>query len=185
MRRAPILLAAVPPLLLTLGCASTGNTDESATPVGNTIWSNSADATLGRVVGIGGIFFRADDPRTLETWYESNLGMPSDTQGYTLLWWRDATTGTIASTTWSPASRDSAYFDIDQQLMINYVVDDLDAIRAKLIEAGVRVDEKVEDYEYGRFGWAWDLEGNKVELWEMNIDFARKAFGSASWGDVE
>jgi predicted enzyme related to lactoylglutathione lyase len=62
---------------------------------------------------------------------------------------------------------DTSYFgESTQQAMVNFRVDDLDRLLANLAEAGVRIDPKREDYGYGRFAWIWDLEGNRVELWE-------------------
>jgi predicted enzyme related to lactoylglutathione lyase len=53
--------------------------------------------------------------------------------------------------------------------MINYIVDDLDAILAKLAARGVRIDPRREDYDYGRFAWIFDADGNKIELWEPPV----------------
>ena len=135
------------------------------------------EAERGRIVGIGGVFFRAGDGAALQKWYGEHLGMPTDTQGYAQLPWLEPATRNYNSTTWSPFSRDSAYFDRDQAYMINYVVDDLDAALARLRAAGARIDDEkgVESYEYGRFAWFWDPEGTKAELWEPNRGFMEKA----------
>ena len=69
-------------------------------------------------------------------------------------------------TVWSPFAADTDYWPAGQQVMVNYRVRDLDALLAELRAAGVEVDDKVEDHEYGRFGWAVDPEGNRFELWE-------------------
>jgi catechol 2,3-dioxygenase-like lactoylglutathione lyase family enzyme len=140
----------------------------------------------GSIVGIGGVFFRADDGAALQRWYGAHLGMPQDNQGYAQLPWLEPETGDSYSTTWSPFQRDSDYFDIDQPYMINYIVDDLDAALARLRAAGARIDmdKGVESYEYGRFAWFWDPEGTRVELWEPDrafLDAARKRGGE--WAD--
>jgi predicted enzyme related to lactoylglutathione lyase len=116
------------------------------------------------ITGIGGIFFRARDPQALAAWYREHLGVPvAEGQSY----------GTIASTApgevtvWSAFPSDTTYFEPSTApFMINYRVRDLDAMLRQLREAGVQVDDRVEDYDYGRFGWAVDPEGNRFELWE-------------------
>ena len=153
--------------LLLAACASTEHHDSKHNAELSP--TQRPQAEPGRILGIGGVFFRSDDGRALQSWYTDNLGLPTDNQGYALLWWRDPYTLELNSTTWGAFKRDSEYFDKDQQYMVNYVVDDLDAARDRLIKAGVRVDERVEDFEYGRFGWFWDPEGIKVELWEPKL----------------
>ena len=117
-----------------------------------------------RVKGVGGVFFKARDPRALAQWYSDHLGVPLD-EGQTYGTFRSAAPGEW--TVWSLFPRETEYFGPDSgSLMVNYRVDDLHAMLAQLREAGARVDEKVEEYEYGKFGWASDPEGNRFELWE-------------------
>lgn len=114
-----------------------------------------------RVNGIGGVFFRAKDPQALNAWYSQHLGIgnPDDPQ---LPWIQDS-----GFTVWSGFDEDTDYFGRREQAwMINFRVDDLDAMLAQLRDAGVEVLDKVEDYDYGRFGWAVDPEGNRFELWQ-------------------
>jgi len=114
-----------------------------------------------RVSGIGGVFFRAEDPEALKQWYGEHLGIDFEEYGTTFT----ATSGD--QTVWAPFADDTDYFGRrDQQGMINYRVRDLDAMVAQLRGGGVDVDEHVEDHEYGRFAWATDPEGNRFELWE-------------------
>ncbi len=129
----------------------------------------------GSIVGVGGVFFRSDDGSALQKWYGEHLGLPMDAQGYAQLPWLDAQTGAYNSTTWGPFKRDTTYFDADQQYMINYVVNDLDAALEKLRAAGARVSDERMDEVYGKFGWFWDPEGIKVELWEPDAAFMEKA----------
>lgn len=117
-----------------------------------------------RVRGIGGIFFRARDPAALALWYREQLGIPVE---------GGATYATLVSenageaTVWSAFPVDTDYFGPSSgDLMVNYRVGDLDAMLDQLRAAGAEVDERVEEYEYGRFGWAADPEGNRFELWE-------------------
>jgi catechol 2,3-dioxygenase-like lactoylglutathione lyase family enzyme len=116
-----------------------------------------------RVTGIGGIFFRAQDPAALAAWYAEHLGVDIDTSygGASFT----GTDGTYA--VWSPFPADTDYLGGPAQtFMVNYRVADLDAMLAQLRAAGVRVEDDVEDSESGRFGWAYDLEGTRFELWQ-------------------
>ena len=121
-----------------------------------------------RVTGIGGIFFKADDPSKLHEWYEKHLGLKREPGNYTMLRWRDADDPEKSGTTvWSLFKKDSNYFDPSQSsFMINYRVENLDALLDLLREEGVEIDPKREDTEYGRFAWIMDPEGNRIELWE-------------------
>ena len=110
----------------------------------------------GKVTGIGGTFFRARDPDALKAWYTEHLGLP------------DAVFQSPAGTVvWGPFDMDTDYFGPSgQQWMLNYRVDDLDGMLEQLRAAGAEVEDKVEELEFGRFGWAVDPEGNRFELWE-------------------
>jgi predicted enzyme related to lactoylglutathione lyase len=113
------------------------------------------------VTGLGGAFLRADNPKALYTWYEQHLGI--STEGGSFLF-PAAAQKAYAVVAFFP--RSSEYFPASQPAMLNFQVDDLDALLAKLSSAGVTVDPKREDSEYGRFGWFTDPEGNRVELWQ-------------------
>lgn len=166
---------------MVVGCSSTAEVAEGPAPLADPLWSGSGEP--GRVVGIGGVFFRTDDRAATAAWYAEAIGMPPGGAPSTaLLFWRDAETGTLASTTWGPFARGSDYFDASQSYMVNYVVDDLDAARARLAAAGARVDEKVESYDFGRFGWFWDPNGVKCELWEPNAAFIRDGYAAMRSG---
>jgi predicted enzyme related to lactoylglutathione lyase len=113
------------------------------------------------VQGIGGVFFRACDPEALRAWYAEQLGIDMEAYGTTFT----AVEGD--QTVWAPFAADTEYFgSTGQQSMVNFRVRDLDAMLHQLRAAGVAVDERVEEMEFGRFGWATDLEGNRFELWE-------------------
>ena len=116
------------------------------------------------VLGIGGVFFKAKDPAALAAWYREHLGLPVEAgQTYGSL----ASGGAGEETVWSTFPADTPYFGPGPApFMVNYRVRDLDAMLAQLRAAGAQVDEKVEDYDYGRFGWATDPEGNRFELWQ-------------------
>lgn len=117
-----------------------------------------------QVLGIGGVFFKARDPEALAGWYRTFLGVPVEPdQAYGAF----TSAGAGEQTVWSPFPADTTYFGAGPaSFMVNYRVRDLDAMLAQLRAAGAEVDERVEDYDYGRFGWATDPEGNRFELWE-------------------
>jgi predicted enzyme related to lactoylglutathione lyase len=109
-----------------------------------------------RVTGIGGIFFRSKDPKALGAWYKTHLGIDVQEWGGAAFRWNgpDNPEG-VGTTIWNPFP-----------FMVNYRVADLQALLALLRSEGVHVEEKVEESEYGRFGWVIDPEGNKLELWQ-------------------
>lgn len=115
-----------------------------------------------RVTGIGGIFFQAKDPATLRAWYKAHLGIDVQAWGGTAFAWADG-----GSTVWSIGTADgNGYGPAKSPFMINYRVDDLAALLKALRDEGCDVLEKMDDSEYGKFGWVIDPEGNKVELWQ-------------------
>jgi len=111
-----------------------------------------------RVTGIGGVFFRAREPEALVAWYLEHLGVPVE-DGYVIF-------SESRNTHWVPFPADTSYWRAEKQAMFNFAVADLDAMLGQLRAAGVEVDERVEEHEYGRFGWATDPEGNRFELWQ-------------------
>jgi catechol 2,3-dioxygenase-like lactoylglutathione lyase family enzyme len=121
-----------------------------------------------RVTGIGGIFFKARDAESLREWYRKHLGLPIAEWGGVGFDGREARPGERqTSTIWSVFGGDTHYFEPSAApFMINYRVDDLDAILDALRAEGCEVDPRTEQSEFGRFGWVMDPEGNKVELWE-------------------
>lgn len=117
-----------------------------------------------RVLGVGGIFFKAKDPVALKAWYREHLGLPADEHGETMF---TASSEPGAALVWAPFAADTKYFEPSTaSFMINFRVSDLQAMLAQLRAAGVAVDEKVTDEPYGKFGWVMDPEGNRIELWE-------------------
>ncbi|HEY4100385.1 MAG TPA: VOC family protein [Gemmatimonadales bacterium] len=123
---------------------------------------------MARVTGIGGVFFKANDPKALQAWYRDNLGIDVQPWGGAAFDWVDDAGKPVAGTTaWNIASQQSDQFaPSSAPFMINYRVDDLHGLVKALREKGYNVLDKVEDSEYGKFGWVIDPEGNKVELWE-------------------
>lgn len=119
------------------------------------------------VTGIGGVFFRAEDPAGLREWYARHLGIGGERQGVNFFWREREDPGRLGFTVWSVFARDTAYFGPSgQDLMINYRVRDLDALLETLAMEGIEPIRETEEYWYGRFSWILDGEGNRVELWE-------------------
>ena len=118
------------------------------------------------VLGVGGAFFRARDPRGLGDWYGRWLGLPvSHPHGASL---PSDLMPAGAFTVWAPFPEDTEYFDPGgRQFMFNFVVRDLEEALRRVREGGAEVVGAIEEYDYGRFGWFVDPEGNKVELWQL------------------
>ena len=113
-----------------------------------------------RVTGLGGVFFK-----TIKEWYGKHLGLPVDDYGCTF-WWKDEE-GKKCSTQWSPFKEDTDYFNpSEKEFMVNFRVENLVELLKILKEEGITVVGEIEEYEYGKFGWILDPEGNKIELWE-------------------
>ena len=122
----------------------------------------------GKVLGVGGVFFRSKDPASLGEWYAKHLGLKIESWG--------ETHGTSFSpldmpagsfTVWSAFEKTTEYFGSPQQgYMINLIVDDLDAALANVAAGGAEVLEGSDDDDFGRFGWFVDPDGNRVELWQ-------------------
>jgi len=121
-----------------------------------------------RVTGIGGIFFNARDPEALRAWYQRHLGIDVQPWGGAGFSWTDADGKPAGGTTvWSIGSAENTYFaPSTAPFMVNYRVADLHALLQALRDEGCQVLDKVEESEYGKFGWVMDPEGHKVELWE-------------------
>ena len=130
---------------------------------------------MARVTGIGGIFLRARDPKSLSAWYAKHLGIQIADYGGAPLLWTDKIPATTGMTIWSLFPEDTPYFGKgnekgQQQAMVNYRVDDLDALLTQLAAQGVTIDPHRDDFDYGRFAWITDPEGNRVELWQPLVD---------------
>jgi predicted enzyme related to lactoylglutathione lyase len=118
---------------------------------------------MARVLGLGGVFFKAQDPKKLGAWYREWLDMPVEPWGAALPY---ENLPASAYGVWTPFKADTDYFAPSRaSFMVNLVVDDVDACLARVKEGGAEVMAKVEESEFGRFGWFVDPEGNKVELW--------------------
>lgn len=121
---------------------------------------------MAKVLGLGGVFFKSKDPKTLAGWYAEWLGLAVD-PSYNGVSFPLKDANDEAYNVWGVFDASTDYFDPSpQQFMINLMVDDLDGMLARVAEGGGTVVGETQDYEYGRFGWFLDPDGNKVELWQ-------------------
>ena len=119
------------------------------------------------MTGIGGIFFFTKDTEKTKKWYSDNLGLATDDYGSSFEFRNAHRPEEINYLQWSPFKNDSTYFSPStKEYMFNYRVDNLLILIAKLKEEGVTIVGEVEEFEYGKFGWILDPDGNKIELWE-------------------
>jgi predicted enzyme related to lactoylglutathione lyase len=120
-----------------------------------------------RVTGIGGIFFKSDDPDKMREWYGTHLGLDISPYGTNFEWTYADDPSKKGSTVWSPFKKTTTYFEPSKKdFMINYRVEDLKKLVEVLKQEGVTILDEVQDSEYGKFVHILDLEGNKIELWE-------------------
>jgi predicted enzyme related to lactoylglutathione lyase len=122
-----------------------------------------------RVIGIGGIFFKTKNPQHTREWYAKHLGIVSETYG-AVFEWRNATQPDKKGfTAWSPMPENTQYFaPSESELMVNYQVENLEALLDALRTEGVQIVGDMQVDEYGKFGWIIDPDGRKIELWEAN-----------------
>ena len=117
-----------------------------------------------RITGVGGIFFKSPDPKALSVWYRDVLGIALEDWGGALL--RYDTPGHPEFVVWTPFAADTRYYEPStREFMINFAVDDLDAMLADLEAKGVTVLGR-QDESYGSFAWILDPDGTKIELWQ-------------------
>jgi predicted enzyme related to lactoylglutathione lyase len=135
--------------------------------------SEAKDAT--RVTGVGGFFFKAQNPAKLADWYRAHLGIALEAAGkgehapqYHSFHWREKDhPETIGATAFSIFPANTKYFEPSSaSFMMNFRVANLERLLAQLKQEGVKINDKIDDESNGRFGWAMDPEGNRIELWE-------------------
>ena len=121
----------------------------------------------GRILGIGGIFFKSANQKETREWYGKHLGLADKGGGVMLPWREKDNPDNEHVTVWTVFPGNTKYFEPSQAaFMVNYIVDDLDALLERLQKEGVKIDPKRQDADYGRFAWIYDPDGNKIELWQ-------------------
>lgn len=120
-----------------------------------------------RVTGFGGVFFKCKDPEALKTWYKEHLGLETGPYGVSFEWRESADPNVKGTTQWSPFSEKTKYFEpSEKDFMMNYRVENLEALYEQLKAEGVHILDEIETFDYGKFLHIMDNEGNKIELWE-------------------
>jgi predicted enzyme related to lactoylglutathione lyase len=135
-----------------------------------TIISNKDKQTkMKKVTGIGGVFFKCKDPKAVNEWYKTHLGFDTTPYGTSFEWRQEEDTTKKGLTQWNPFPEKTNYFEPSKKdFMINYRVDNLEALVEQLKKENVTILDKMETYDYGKFIHILDPEGNKIELWEPN-----------------
>ena len=160
----PLLLA----VILT-SCAKTPDKNDAMKEPGKKPdqKETAADVTTPKVTGIGGIFFRCDDPKAIKEWYGKNLGLAIDEYGSPFEFRNANRPDEINYLQWSPFKKNTKYFEPSQkEFMINYRVQNIEGLVKNLRDNGVTIVDTIETYEYGKFVHIMDPDGNKLELWE-------------------
>jgi predicted enzyme related to lactoylglutathione lyase len=125
--------------------------------------------SLKKVTGIGGIFFKCKDPKKIREWYQIHLGLNTNQFGAVFEWRQGADSTKKGFTQWSPFKETTKYFEPStKDFMVNYRVENLEALIDQLRIDSVTIVDKVETADYGKFIHIMDIEGNKIELWEPN-----------------
>lgn len=126
-------------------------------------FASDQTAVKERVTGIGGLFFRAENPSALGIWYEQHLGVSLAPTGYEQQPWHQEPGPTV----FAPFAKETEYFgDHKKAWMVNFRVMNLDKMVAQLRASGVEVEVDPQLYPNGRFARLYDPEGNPIELWE-------------------
>src|SRR5580693_4437532 len=121
----------------------------------------------GRILGIGGVFFKSANRDQMREWYSTHLGLADKGEGVMLPWREHDDPKKEHVTVWTIFPASTHYLDPSPApFMINYIVDDMDALLDRLKEEGVKIDPKRMNESYGRFAWIYDSDGNKIELWQ-------------------
>lgn len=121
----------------------------------------------GKVTGIGGIFFKSQNPKEINEWYYKNLGLAPNEYGSLFEYREGGNPKAIAYAQWGPFKADTTYFEPSKkEFMINFRVVNLEQLIDQLRASGIEITMEIETYEYGKFAHIMDPEGNKIELWE-------------------
>ncbi|WP_338812244.1 VOC family protein [Bernardetia sp. Wsw4-3y2] len=120
-----------------------------------------------RVTGIGGVFFKCQNPTAMKAWYKKHLGFDTNDYGTSFEWHQAEDATQKGSTQWCPFDEKTTYFEPSKKdFMINYRVEDLEKLVEVLKEEGVTILDEIESFDYGKFVHILDIEGNKIELWQ-------------------
>lgn len=153
------------PVWITLACAATFGLGFASRTI--TTEQTNDPSTMKKVTGIGGVFFKCKDPKQMNAWYNTHLGIDAGDYGASFEWREDSDPTMKGVTQWSTFAETTKYFEPStKDFMINYRVEDLEGLVEQLKKEGVTVVDTIEASDYGKFVHILDPEGNKVELWE-------------------
>lgn len=134
---------------------------------GMSVYQSNEQPKMKKVTGIGGIFFKCKDPKRVNEWYQTNLGLNTNQYGAVFEWYQGADSTRKGFSQWSPFNEKTKYFEPSvKEFMINFRVENIEALVEELKNNGVNVLDSIETFEYGKFVHIMDIEGNKIELWE-------------------
>ena len=142
---------------------------QQASTTANTATAKEEAATpgeRGRILGIGGIFFKSANHQQAREWYGKHLGLVDKGGGVMMPWREKDHPEQEHVTVWTMFPANTKYFEPSQAFMVNYIVDDLDALLERLQKEGVKIDPKRQNADFGKFAWIYDPDGNKIELWQ-------------------
>lgn len=142
-------------------------TPQPSVPETDSTTPTTVQDTTPRVTGIGGIFFKSQDPAAVKKWYGDNLGLAVDPFGSPFEFRNAHRPEEVNYLNWDAFADTTSYFNpSEKEFMLNYRVQNLEGLVRKLKQNGVRILDEISVYEYGKFVHIMDLEGNKIELWE-------------------
>ena len=131
------------------------------------ISNKNKNTDMKKVTGIGGIFFKCKDPNKMKEWYKTNLGIDAGPYGASFEWYEDADGKKKGLTQWNLNTETAKLYEPSKKdFMINYRVENLEALVEELKKENVTIVDKIETYDYGKFVHILDIEGNKIQLWE-------------------
>jgi predicted enzyme related to lactoylglutathione lyase len=125
---------------------------------------------MAKITGIGGVFFKTQNPKELAEWYKTNLGLELESWGGSIIKWPNDVSEDKGLTVWSVAPSDTKWFEPSaSSFMINYRIDNMEDMLVQLKAGSVEVIQGPEYHENGVFTWIMDPAGNKLELWEPKL----------------
>jgi predicted enzyme related to lactoylglutathione lyase len=155
---------------------------EQALPQNNSITKESQMKEGKKVTGIGGIFFKSENPEKIRNWYKENLGLVTNEYGSLFEFRLSDTPESKGYLQWSPFKKDTKYFlPSEKEFMINYRVENIETLVEELRKNGVTILDSIETYDYGKFVHILDPENNKIELWEpVDSEFTKSYEGQTT-----
>ena len=154
-------------LTILIGCSTSQTEDQNTITPKKSTNQTPMDDNTPKVTGIGGIFFKTENPKETREWYGKHLGLSINDYGSSFETRNANNPDEINYTQWSPFGENTEYFEPSKkEFMINYRVQHIEKLVENLRNSGVTIVDSIEEYEYGKFVHIMDPDGNKLELWE-------------------